>query len=139
LELLKLRPDLVGNAVAEMIRFQTPVISMRRTATRDVELHGRQIKRGEKVVLWYISGNRDETMFPDGDVLRVDRENARQHIAFGMGPHRCLGSRIAELQLRVLWEEIIARDLEIEVLGPPSYAFSAFVRTVTRLPARIRN
>ncbi len=139
MELLKSRPDLVGNAVAEMIRFQTPVISMRRTATRNVELHGRQIQKGEKVVMWYVSGNRDESLFDDADLIRVDRHNARQHIAFGMGPHRCLGSRLAELQLRILWEEILARDLDIEVLGAPSYAYSAFVRTVKSLPVKIRH
>jgi len=136
-ELLKSRPALVGNAVAEMIRFQTPVIHMRRTAVNDVELHGRTIRKGEKVVMWYVSGNRDEDMFPEADLLKVDRENARQHVSFGMGPHRCLGSRLAELQLRVLWEEILARDIAFEVLAPPTYAFSAFVRTVSALPVRM--
>ncbi len=136
--LLRERPNLVGNAVAEMIRFQTPVITMRRTATEDIELHGRKIREGEKVMMWYISGNRDESVFEDPDRLRVDRENARQHIAFGMGPHRCLGSRLAELQLRILWEEIVARDVAFDVLAPPTYAYSAFVRTITAMPVRMR-
>jgi len=138
MELLKSRPNLMTNAIAEMIRFQTPVLLLRRTATRDVEMHGRQILKGEKVVMWYISANRDETVFDDADHVRVDRENARQHLAFGMGPHRCLGSRLAELQLRILWEEILARDLYIEVLGPPTYAYSAMVRTVQSLPVKIK-
>ena len=138
MELLKSRPNLITNAIAEMIRFQTPVLLLRRTATRDVEMHGRQILKGEKVVMWYISANRDETVFDDADHVRVDRENARQHLAFGMGPHRCLGSRLAELQLRILWEEILARDLYIEVLGPPTYAYSAMVRTVQSLPVKIK-
>lgn len=137
-ELLKAQPQLVGNAVAEMIRYQTPVINMRRTAVRDVELHGRTIREGEKVVMWYVSGNRDETKFGEPDLLKVDRDNARQHVSFGMGPHRCLGSRLAEMQLRVLWEEILAQGIELEVLAPPTYAFSAFVRTVTKLPVRIK-
>lgn len=136
-ELLRQRPQLVTNAIAEMIRFQTPVIAMRRTATQDIDLHGRHIREGEKVVMWYISGNRDESIFADSDRLCVDRENARQHVSFGMGPHRCLGSRLAELQLRILWEEILARNINFEVLAPPTYAYSAFVRTITALPVRM--
>src|SRR3546814_1974628 len=90
---LKADPGLAGNAAAEIIRYQTPVIYQRRTATRDVELGGEMIAAGDKVVMWYISGNRDESVFVDADRLQVDRPNARQHIAFGMGPHRCLGAR----------------------------------------------
>src|SRR3546814_7632829 len=87
------------------------------------------IAAGDKVVMWYISGNRDESVFVDADRLQVDRPNARQHIAFGMGPHRCLGARLAEMQLRILWEEVLVRDLDIEILGPPTYAFSNLVRS----------
>jgi cytochrome P450 len=135
---LKANPKLISNAAAEIIRFQTPVIYQRRTATTDVEIGGKTIKAGDKVVIWYISGNRDESVFADPDALRVERPNARQHLSFGMGPHRCLGARLAELQLRVLWEEVLSRDLEIEVLTPPTYAFSNLVRSPVTLPVRIR-
>ena len=135
---LKADPKLAGNAAAEIIRYQTPVIYQRRTATREVELGSKTIAAGDKVVMWYISGNRDESVFEDADTLRVDRPNARQHTAFGMGPHRCLGARLAEMQLRILWEEVLARNLDIEILGPPTYAFSNLVRSPTSLRARIR-
>lgn len=134
---LKADPKLVGNAAAEIIRYQTPVIYQRRTALRDVEVAGETIAAGDKVVMWYISGNRDEDVFRDADRLQVDRSNARQHVAFGMGPHRCLGARLAEMQLRVLWEEVLARDLEVEILGAPTYAFSNLVRSPVSLPAKI--
>jgi cytochrome P450 len=135
---LRADPKLLENAVAEIIRFQTPVIYERRTATRDVEVGGKKIAEGDRVAMWYISGNRDEDVFQDAERLRVDRPNARQHIAFGMGPHRCIGSRLAEMQLRVLWEEVLARDLKIEVLAPPTYAFSNLVRSPVELPVRIK-
>ena len=135
---LKANPKLVGNAVSEIIRFQTPVIYERRTATRDVEVGGKMIAEGDRVAMWYISANRDESVFNEPDALRIERPNARQHLSFGMGPHRCIGSRLAEMQLRVLWEEVLARGLEIEVLAPPTYAFSNLVRSPTRLPVRIK-
>jgi cytochrome P450 len=135
---LKANPKLVGNAVSEIIRFQTPVIYERRTATRDVEVGGKMIAAGDRVAMWYISGNRDESVFEAPDALRIERPNARQHLSFGMGPHRCIGSRLAEMQLRVLWEEVLSRGLEIEVLAPPTYAFSNLVRSPTRLPVRIK-
>ncbi len=134
---LKADPALAGNAAAEIIRYQTPVIYQRRTATCDVVVGGEKISAGDKVVMWYISGNRDESVFPDADLLRVDRPNARQHISFGMGPHRCLGARLAEMQLRILWEEVLARDLNVEILAPPTYAFSNLVRSPLNLRARI--
>jgi cytochrome P450 len=136
---LRADPKLLGNAVSEIIRYQTPVIYERRTATRDVELGGKTIAKGDRVGMWYLSGNRDESVFDDADALRIDRPNARQHLAFGMGPHRCVGSRLAEMQLRVLWEEVLVRDLDIEVLEKPSYAFSNLVRSPTRMMVRIRN
>jgi len=135
---LKADPKLLGNAVSEIIRYQTPVIYERRTALRDVEIAGKTIAKGDRVGMWYISGNRDESVFEDADSLKIDRPNARQHLSFGMGPHRCVGSRLAEMQLRVLWEEVLKRDLEIEVLEKPSYAFSNLVRSPTRLPVRIK-
>lgn len=136
---LRADPKLLGNAVSEIIRYQTPVIYERRAATRDVELGGKTIAKGDRVGMWYLSGNRDESVFDDADALRIDRPNARQHLAFGMGPHRCVGSRLAEMQLRVLWEEVLARDLDFEVLEKPSYAFSNLVLSPTRMMVRIRN
>lgn len=110
-EYQKLRdnPALIPNMVSEMVRWQTSVIHMRRTALVDSELHGKTIKAVDKVVMWYLSGNHDETVFPDAHRLQVDRKNARNHVSFGFGIHRCMGNRLAELQLRVLWEEIMQR------------------------------
>ncbi len=138
-ELRKLRakPELVPNVVSEIIRYQTPVMHMRRTALEDVEFGGKQIKKGDKVVVWYISGNRDETAIDRADEFVADRRRAREHLSFGFGIHRCLGNRLAELQLRILWEEILSRDLQIEVLGKPEYAYSNFLRGIKSLPVRL--
>jgi len=130
-------PGLVANMVQEMIRYQTPVIHMRRTALEDTELAGQAIAKGDKVVLWYISANRDETVFEDADSFRIDRENARRHLSFGAGIHRCVGDQLAALQLQVLWEEILERGIEIEVLGPPERVYSNFIRGISSLPVRI--
>ncbi len=134
---LRARPELIPNAVSDIIRWQTPVIHMRRTATEDVEFSGKTIRKGDKVVVWYISGNRDETVIDRPDELVVDRARPREHLAFGFGIHRCLGNRLAELQVRVLLEEIVARGFEIEVLDRPVYAYSNFLRTIRSLPVRI--
>ena len=133
-ERLRANPDLVRNMVAEIIRWQTPLAHMRRTAVRDTELCGRTIREGDKVVMWYISGNRDEDVFDRPDELIIDRANARRHISFGYGIHRCMGSHLAEMQLRVLWEEILARFHAIEVVGAPKRTRSNFVRGYTELP-----
>jgi len=107
---LRKNPSVIPTmVVAEIIRWQTPVIHMRRTALRDYELGGKKIQQGDKVVMWYVSGNRDESVFIDPDKLIVDRPNARSHVSFGFGVHRCMGNRLAELQLRVLWDEILRR------------------------------
>ena len=139
-ELAKVKADrgLVASFVSEVIRWQTPVIHMRRTARRDAELAGRTIRAGDKVVMWYVSGNRDETAIEDPEAFRVGRPKARQHLAFGAGIHRCVGDRLAEMQLRILWEEILARDLEIEVVGPPVRLYSNFIRGIRSLPVVIR-
>jgi cytochrome P450 len=121
-----------------MIRYQTPVIHIRRTAARDAELAGQWIRRGDKVVMWYVSGNRDESVIDRPDAFIVDREKPRQHLSHGAGIHRCVGDRLADLQLRILWEEIIARDLEIEVMGPPKRLYSNFIRGITQLLVRIK-
>ncbi|MEM1313925.1 MAG: cytochrome P450 [Pseudomonadota bacterium] len=110
---------------------------MRRTATRDVELGGRSIREGDKVVMWYVSGNRDEAKFEDPYAFRIDRKNARSHISFGYGVHRCMGNHVAEMQLRILWEEILRRFERIEVVGPAERVRSAFVCGIERLPAAI--
>jgi len=116
---LKANPTLVPSLVAETIRYQTPVIHMRRTATRDTELAGQGIRQGDKVVMWYVSGNRDDCVIENADAFIVDRTKPRQHLSYGAGIHRCVGDRLADLQLKILWEEILARDLDIQVMGPP--------------------
>ena len=132
----KLRADtgLIRNMVAEIIRWQTPLAFMRRTALEDYEFQGKHIRQGDKVVMWYVSGNRDESHFERADELIIDRPNARQHISFGFGIHRCMGNRLAEMQLRVLWEEIMQRFEFVEVVGDPVRIRSNFVRGYAELP-----
>jgi cytochrome P450 len=138
-ELQKVRADrsLIPGLIPEIIRWQTPVIHMRRTALEDAEIAGKLIKKGDKVVIWYISGNRDEDAIADPNRLIADRPRPREHVAFGFGIHRCLGNRLAELQLRILWEEILEHDIEIEVLDKPVYAYSNFLRSIRSLPVRL--
>jgi cytochrome P450 len=130
-------PSLIPNFVAEVIRWQTPLAHMRRTAVADTELRGQRIRKGEKVVMWYVSGNRDETVFDAADELIADRPNARQHLSFGYGIHRCMGNRLAEMQLRVLWEEILPRIRAIEVVGPPRRIRSNLIRGYQQLPVML--
>ena len=134
---LNAKPALIPNMVAEIIRWQTPLAFMRRTALEDVEMHGKQIKKGDKVVMWYASGNRDEETFEDAGRLIIDRPNARNHVSFGFGIHRCMGNRLAEMQLRVLWEEIQTRFRKVEVVGEPVRNRSAFVRGYSELPVKL--
>ncbi|MBO6557831.1 MAG: cytochrome P450 [Pseudomonadales bacterium] len=126
--------SLIPNMVAEIIRWQTPLAHMRRTASEDVEFHGQKIRKGDKVVMWYVSGNRDDSVFENPDKLMIDRKNARQHVSFGFGIHRCMGNRLAEMQLRVLWEEISQRFRHVEVVGEPERVTSNFVKGYSRLP-----
>jgi len=133
-EKLKANPALVPNMVSEIIRYQTPLAHMRRTALEDIEFQGKQIKKGDRVVMWYISGNRDEEVIEEADKFKVDRENARRHVSFGFGIHRCMGNRVTEMQLRILWEEILNRFERIEVVGEPERVLSNFVLGYTRLP-----
>ena len=107
---------------------------MRRTALEDVEFHGKTISKGDKVVMWYVSGNRDASVFDNPDKLIIDRKNARQHVSFGFGIHRCMGNRLAEMQLRVLWEEISKRFYKVEVVGEPVRVVSNFVKGYSELP-----
>jgi cytochrome P450 len=120
-------PDLAVNAMHEIIRWQTPLAHMRRTATEDTELFGHRIRKRDKLALWYASANRDEDIFPDGDRIIVDRENARRHLAFGYGIHRCVGARVAELQLTTLISEMQKRRLRVNVLGEPERVNACFV------------
>lgn len=138
-EFAKLRadPSLIPNMVSETIRWQTPIAHMRRRAIQDVEIGGKTIKEGDKVVMWYVSGNRDETKFDKPYSFRIDRENARNHIAFGFGIHRCMGNRVAEMQLRILWEEVLKRFDNIQVVGDPVRVPSNFVLGFSELPVRI--
>ena len=134
---LKADPSLIPNMVPEIIRWQTPLAHMRRNALRDFELNGKQIKKGDKVIMWYVSGNRDETVIERPEAFIIDRDRSRHHLAFGFGIHRCMGNRVAELQLRVLWEEIMARFDHIEVVGEPVRVMSNFVQGYEDLPVRI--
>ncbi len=134
---LRENPGVIPNMVSEIIRWQTPLAHMRRTATRDAELRGKTIRKGDKVVMWYVSANRDEAIFEDGNRLWIDRPNARRHLSFGIGTHFCMGSRLAEMQLRVLWEEIGNRFHQVEVVGEPERVFSSFVKGYETLPVRV--
>ena len=134
---LRANPGLIDSMVPEIIRWQTPLAYMRRTAAADSELGGKLIKKGDKVAMWYLSGNRDETAIERPDEFIIDRARPRQHLSFGFGIHRCVGNRLAEMQLKILWEEILARFAVIEVVGPPTRVRSTFVRGYTHLPVRI--
>ncbi len=118
--------NLASSAATETIRLQTPIAHMRRTATRDVEFRGKQIRKGDKVVLWYNSANRDESVFPEADRWDPERENSRRHLSFGYGIHRCLGARLAELQLTTLIEEMARRDMNVKLAGEPERLPSCF-------------
>ena len=134
---LRANPSLLESAVPEIVRWQSPVAHMRRTATRDVELGGKSIKKGDRVIMWYVSGNRDDEVIADADSFIIDRERPRQHVAFGFGIHRCVGNRLAEMQLKVVWEEILKRFERIEVVGEPQRLKSNFVKGYEALPVRI--
>lgn len=135
----KLRRDsaLIGSMVPEIIRWQTPLTHMRRTALEDNEIGGKRIAKGDKVVMWYLSGNRDETAIEQPEDFIIDRKNPRQHLSFGYGIHRCMGNRLAELQLRIIWEEIQKRFHFVEVVGEPERLLSNLVRGITRLPVKL--
>ena len=130
-------PGVIPNMVNEIIRWQTPLAHMRRTATRDTELGGKKIKKGEKVVMWYVSANRDETAIDRAGEFLIDRADSKHHLSFGWGVHFCMGSRMAEMQLRVLWEEIMKRFEKIEVVGEPKRVPSPFVKGFLELPVRV--
>lgn len=134
---LRANPGLIPGMVSEIIRWQTPLAHMRRTATRDIEFKGKQIRKGDKVVMWYLSGNHDESAIDNADQFIIDRDNPRHHVSFGFGIHRCMGNRLAEMQLRILWEEIMQRFRWVEVLAEPERVRSNFVRGYKHLPVRL--
>ncbi|MBB4154962.1 cytochrome P450 [Sphingomonas jinjuensis] len=131
-------PSLIGNAVSEIIRWQTPLAHMRRTALVDTEVMGQLIRAGDKLALWYLSANRDRSVFgEDADAIRVDRPNARRHLAFGHGIHRCVGARLAELQVGVLLEEMAKRRMRVNVVAEPERVAACFVHGYRSLPVEI--
>jgi len=134
---LRENPDLVPSMVSETIRWQTPLAHMRRRALQDYELGGKQIKKGDKVVMWYVSGNRDDEVIERPNDYIIDRPRVRNHLSFGFGIHRCVGNRLAELQLKIIWEEILKRFPKVEVAGEPKRSYSTFVRGYERLPVII--
>ncbi|MCK1626737.1 cytochrome P450 [Bradyrhizobium sp. 160] len=138
-QLRKLRDDasLVPGAVSEIIRYQTPIAHMRRTAVDDFTIGHKQIRRGDKVVMWYISGNRDDDAIASPNSFIIDREHVRQHLSFGFGIHRCMGRHLAELQLKVLWQEMLKRSLEVKVVGEPERVQSNFMHGYSALPVQI--
>jgi cytochrome P450 len=136
-EKLRQNHGLVTSMVPEIIRWQTPLAYMRRTALEDTVVGGQTIKKGDKVLMWYVSGNRDEEAIENANAFIIDRERPRQHLSFGFGIHRCVGNRLAEMQLRIVWEEILKRWRFIEVMEPPRRVFSSFVKGYEYMPVRI--
>jgi cytochrome P450 len=134
---LRANPELITPMVSETIRWQTPLAHMSRVATRDVELGGKTIKAGERVVMWYISGNRDESVIENPNSFIIDRERPRQHLSFGFGIHRCVGNRVAEMQLTIIWEEILKRFPSVELVGEPTRTYSSFVHGYETMPVVI--
>jgi cytochrome P450 len=138
-EYQKLRdnPALVPGMVPEIIRWQSPIVHMRRTAVADTELGGKRIRAGDKVVMWYISGNRDEDSIDNPNEFIIDRARPRHHLSFGFGVHRCVGNRLAEMQLNILWEEILKRFPVIELMEEPKRIYSNFIHGITEMKVRI--
>ena len=136
-QLLRENPDLISKFVPEVIRYQTPLTHMRRTATQDTVLNGKQIKKGDKVIMWYLSGNRDEEAIDRPYEFIIDRDRPRHHLSFGFGIHRCMGNRLAEMQLRVVWEEILKRFERVELVRQPQRTYSNFIRGYVDMPVRL--
>jgi len=134
---LTANPQLIPKMVAELIRWQTPLAYMRRTANNDCEIGDKHIKQGDQILMWYASGNRDADVFENANDLDIERPNSRAHLSFGFGIHRCMGNRLAELQMRILWEEILTRFEKIEVQAEPERIFSSFVNGYTHMPVKV--
>ena len=130
-------PSLISNATDEMLRWVTSVIYFRRTATKDTNIRGQDIKAGDKVVMWYGSANRDEDVFADGDLFKVDRVNAKKHLAFGAGEHLCLGNRLGHMQIRILFEELLSRYPNIHSTSDPVRIPSNFLAGISELKVSI--
>jgi cytochrome P450 len=135
----KLRDNhgLIPAMVSETIRWQTPLAYMRRTLKQDFTIRDKHLKAGEKLLMWYISGNRDEEVIHEPNRYNIERERPRQHLSFGFGIHRCVGNRLAELQLKIIWEEILRRFPKVEVVGEPKRVYSSFIHGYTDLPVVI--
>ena len=131
-------PSRAAAAAPEVIRWQTPLSHMRRTCIADTEIGGQAIAKGDKVLMWYISANRDESVFPDAERFDIARANARRHLSFGFGIHRCVGARLAELQLELLFEEMAKRRMTVEVTGEPEHIAQCFVHGYSRVPVKLR-
>ena len=136
---LRAHPELIPNMVPEIIRWHSPVAHMCRTAMADTELGGHKISKWDRVCMWYLAGNHDKNKIEDPGRLLVDRKNARQHLGFGFGIHRCLGNRLAEMQLRVLWEEVMKRFKQVEVVNDAKFLNSSFIHGITELPVRVHD
>jgi cytochrome P450 len=134
---LRENPALIESFVPEVIRWQTPLSHMRRTALADAEIGGKQIRKGDKVVMWYVSGNRDDEVIEKPNEFIIDRKRPRNHLSFGFGIHRCVGLRLAELQLKIVWEEILKRFDKIEMVEEPKRVYSSFIKGYETLPVRI--
>ena len=134
---LRANPALIESMVPEVIRWQTPIAHMRRTTLRETEVGGKRIGKGERVVMWYVSGNRDDEVIENPNRFIINRPRPRTHLSFGFGIHRCVGLRLAELQLRIVWEEMLKRFEAIEVTGEPKRVYSSFIRGYETLPVRI--
>ena len=134
---LRADQNLIKTLVPEIIRYQSAIIHMRRTALRNTEFQGKSIKKGDRVVMWYVSGNWDDEFIDDPMAFKINREKARRHLAFGAGIHRCVGDRLAELQLQILWEEILKRNIQFEIRGEPERIYSNFIRGIKHLPVSI--
>lgn len=132
------KPELISNAANEVIRWQCPALHMRRTAVEDVDFRGHLIRKGDKLVLWYVSANRQETLFPNGARLLIDRPNARRHLSFGYGIHRCVGARLAELQLQILIEEMMKRKMRVNLAGAVEREPHPFLAIINSVPVTIQ-
>lgn len=138
--LLKRNPELLESFVNETIRWQTPLAYMRRTALTDIEMQNKKIRAGDKVLMWYASGNCDEAFIDNGEKFDITRDKStlQKHLSFGFGIHRCIGKRLGELQLRILWEELLAHVKEIEAVEKPNWIKSNFVKGYSKLNVIVR-
>jgi len=130
-------PELIPSMISETIRYQTPLTHMARRVTRDTVFKGKTMKKGDKVVLWYVSGNRDSSEIENADQYIIDRKNPRHHMSFGFGIHRCMGNRLAEMQLKIVWEEILKRFSKVEVLEEPKRPYSNLIKGYTKMMVKV--